>query len=95
MQRMKARLLLKDKETRPDGVTIERVVYELPVVSPGRRHGFKYRLYCGREGKCIVRYDNEVGKGDHVHYGEVERPYEFQSLEILLLDFDRDIRQLT
>ncbi|MGH8524670.1 MAG: toxin-antitoxin system TumE family protein, partial [Gammaproteobacteria bacterium] len=29
----------------------------------------KYRLYCGRGGRCLVRYDNETGKGDHRHYG--------------------------
>lgn len=94
MQSMKARLLLRDRETRPDGVIIERAVYELPTASPDRPQGLKYRLYCGREGRCIVRYDNEAGKGDHVHYGEAERSYHFVSLEKLLRDFDEDINRL-
>jgi len=34
------------------------------------------RLFCGDAGGCcLVRYDNEQGKGDHVHYGDREQPY--------------------
>jgi len=74
---------------------VERVVYQLPSATVERPHGLKYRLYCGRRGHCLVRYDNEAGKGDHVHCGETERPYRFVSLEQLLRDFDRDVRRLT
>jgi Family of unknown function (DUF6516) len=79
---------------RPDGVVVERVVYELPHRSQKRPHGLKYRLYCGKDGRCIVRYDNEGGKGDHVHYGSKEQDYRFVSLEQLLVDFDRDVKRL-
>lgn len=54
-----------------------------------RPHGLKYRLYLGRAGQTLVRYDNETGKGDHRHLGsdETEIPYAFSSLERLLDDF--------
>ncbi len=53
-------------------------------------------MYCGKEGRCILRYDNETGKGDHVHYGEEdERPYQFSSLERLIMDFYADIERLS
>ena len=57
----------------------------------------KYRLYCGKSGKTIVRYDNETGKGDHRHVGpeEVESVYVFVSLVQLLIDFDTDIEKLS
>jgi hypothetical protein len=55
----------------------------------------KYRLYCGRDGKCLVRYDNETGKGDHVHYGATELAYRFERWEKLLEDFLADVERLT
>jgi hypothetical protein len=39
-----------------------------------------------------VRYDNERGKGDHRHIGGKEEPYVFSSIDRLLDDFERDIR---
>lgn len=76
------------------GVTVEMAVWSLPKPSAERPHGLKYRLYCGRGGHCIVRYDNEAGKGDHRHYGEREETYRFVSLEKLLKDFREDCTRL-
>ncbi len=42
----------------------------------------------------MVRYDNEVGKGDHRHYGAHEEPYLFESLEKLVADFRADCVRL-
>ncbi len=75
-------------------VVIEMVVWQLPQPSSDRPHGYKYRLYCGRAGKCLVRYDNETGKGDHIHYGDRERAYRFVSLEKLIADFEEDVMRL-
>lgn len=74
---MKAKLIRSLKKVYPDGTVVEMVLWQLPKPSPDRPHGLKYRFYCGKDGQCIVRYDNESGKGDHVHYGENEQPYEF------------------
>jgi hypothetical protein len=44
-------------------------------------------------GVCVLRYDNEAGKGDHVHRGERERPYRFTDTDRLVADFFADIRK--
>ena len=54
----------------------------------------KYRLFCGRPGEFLVRYDNEAGKGDHRHYGNREEPYRSESVERLLADFRDDCARL-
>lgn len=42
-------------------------------------------------GECVLRYDNETGKGDHRHVGAVESVYAFSSYEQLLTDFWADV----
>lgn len=87
---------MNDKVVLSDGSIIQRIVWQLQEPTSERPHGLKYRLYCGKEGRSIVRYDNEAGKGDHVHYGEKhECSYHFVSLERLILDFYADIERLT
>ena len=84
----KAQLLVSYK-ARQGGLMMEMVLWQLPDVTPDRPHGIKYRLYLGSEGKALVRYDNETGKGDHRHVGpdEAEHPYTFTSVERLLEEF--------
>lgn len=74
---------------------VQRKVWVLPEASAERPHGLKYSLFCGDATHCLVRYDNEAGKGDHRHYGEREEPYVFTTLEALLEDFQADISRLT
>lgn len=94
---MKARLILDTKTILTDGRIIQRKIWKLPQTAKGRAHALKYRLYCGKNSKTIVRYDNETGKGDHRHVGseEVESVYVFVSLVQLLIDFDTDIEKLS
>ncbi|MFV1997798.1 MAG: DUF6516 family protein [Acidiferrobacterales bacterium] len=91
---MKARQLFRYKNYQDD-LMVEMVIWQLPEKSPERPHGFKYRLYCGRGGNCIVRYDNETGKGDHRHFGANEEFYQFESLDKLIADFRKDCARLT
>ena len=91
---MQAQMILSTKEVWPDGTVVQMVVWRLPQSSAERPHGLKYRLYCGRHGRCLVRYDNERGKGDHRHEGETETPYRFKSLLGLIEDFREDVRRL-
>jgi hypothetical protein len=35
----------------------------------GSRHQYKYRLVLVVNDDCVLRYDNEAGKGDHKHVG--------------------------
>lgn len=43
----------------------------------------------------MVGYDNERGKGDHKHIGELETPYKFESAEKLVADFLADVERAT
>lgn len=63
------------------------------------RKGLKYRLYYGQSGRCLIRYDNEWGKGDHRHYGDAEghereEDYVWVSVQQLIADFEADIERL-
>jgi len=90
---MKATLLLRDKKHLANGSVMEMVVWELPRPTADRPHGLKYRLYLGHGGKCLIRYDNKSGKGDHRHAEDREEPYRFVSLDRLLADFMRDVKR--
>ena len=87
----KATLLLRDKVVLADGAIVELVIWSLPRATADRLHGLKYRLDFGRDGKCLVRYDNESGKGDQRHVKGREASYQFVSVEKLRQDFAVDI----
>lgn len=89
----KATLVLHEKTVREDGAIVELVIWQLPRATPDRPHALKYRLYLGRDGECLVRYDNESGKGDHRHVRGKETPYRFVSLAKLRRDFESDMRR--
>lgn len=89
----KATLLLREKVIRTDGGVVEIVIWRLPRATADRPHGLKYRLYFGRNGKDLVRYDNETGKGDHRHIEDREMTYQFISVAKLRQDFEADIRR--
>ena len=93
---MAAKQILRDRKILTKEIVVERAVYLLPEATAERPHRIKYRLHCGgRDGVCLVRYDNETGKGDHRHYGGLEEEYTFVSLERLLQDFAADVERLT
>jgi hypothetical protein len=93
MQYMRATLLAKSKEVRDDASIVEIVIWQLPKPLPPCTHPYKYRLFYGTAREQRVRYDNERGKGDHRHWGDLEQPYGFTSLEQLLNDFEGDMEQ--
>lgn len=71
----------------------ELVAWRVPTPVKGSSHGYKYRFAFIVDGRCVMRYDNEVGKGDHRHYGETEQPYSFIDIDQLLVDFSADIER--
>ena len=91
---MAAKLIFHDKYIYADGAIREMVIWQLPKTNEERPHGLKYRLFYGYPDKCLVRYDNERGKGDHKHHLENEEKYSFTSVEQLILDFNIDIKNL-
>ena len=71
------------------------VLWQLPEKPRNKKHGLKYRLYYGLpDGSCLVRYDNETGKGDHRHFQDKEAPYRFKDVETLVADFLLDIEKM-
>ena len=88
----KAELLLRERLWLTDALRIELVVWLVPQPVRGSTHTFKYRLALVRDGPCVLRYDNEAGKGDDKHVDEKEVHYDFVNLESLLADFRADVR---
>ena len=69
----------------------ELVLWRLPKPLEGSPHGYKYRLAYVVHAKCVLRYDNEVGKGDHRHFDGKESAYAFTTPNQLIADFQHDI----
>jgi len=88
---MKAVELLRTRIAYSETAFAELALWRVPTPVAGSAHEFKYRLAYVVSGICVVRYDNEVGKGDHRHFDGKESPYTFQSAEKLIADFQRDI----
>lgn len=90
---MKAIQLVSTRISYSESAFAELVLWRLPQPVKGSAHGFKYRLAYIVCGECVLRYDNEVGKGDHRHVGPIESPYTFTTPEKLIADFQRDIER--
>lgn len=89
---MKAELIARFKEITDDGGVIEMVVWRVPRPVPPSRHRYKYRAAYAKDGKRIVGFDNERGKGDHMHIAGREQPYAFTTVDQLLDDFIAAVR---
>ncbi|MBV5309493.1 toxin-antitoxin system TumE family protein [Chromatium okenii] len=87
----KAISLLNRCERRDDGSSVHLVIWKLPTALLPCQHHFKYRLAYIVNGICVVRYDNERGKGDHRHVNGQEESYLFSTPEQLIRDFRADI----
>ena len=91
MSNMKAIPLIRRRVVLAPDAFAEIAVWRVSEPVPPSGHPFKYRLAYVVDGICVVRYDNEVGKGDHRHYGAKESEYSFTTPEALLAAFERDI----
>lgn len=88
---MEAELLFRKREGLSETAFVEMVIWRVPDPVRGSGHGFKYRLALVADGVCLLRYDNEAGKGDHKHVGEREVAYHFTDLTTLQADFWKDV----
>lgn len=88
---MKALQLASTRIIYSDHAFAELVLWRLPKPIDGCMHDYKYRLVYVVNGVCVLRYDNEVGKGDHRHFGGTESAYRFKTAEKLVADFQHDI----
>lgn len=71
----------------------EIVVWRVPRSLRGSKHRLKYRLALIVAGECVLRYDNEAGKGDHRHLGDRQREYSFAGYDKLISDFWADVEK--
>lgn len=88
---MKAVLSQKERVKLSDTSFAEITIWQVSQPVPGSVHTFKYRLALVVNEVCVLRYDNETGKGDHKHLGEREVPYTFTTLDQLVDDFWADV----
>ena len=94
MSNMPAELLLDERHVLSESAFVELVVWRVPMPVRGSQHQFRYRLALVVYGECVLRYDNEVGKGDHRHVRDKEQHYRFKSAERLLADFWNDVEEI-
>jgi len=90
---MKAKLVIRQRVVVSDRAFAELVLWSLPRSVPASKHAWKYRLAFVVAGVCVLRYDNEAGKGVHRHIAGVEEPYRFIDVERLVSDFMSDVRR--
>lgn len=92
---MKARELFNRRVSVTEQAFAELVLWEVSEPLSGSKHCYKYRLAFVVAGECMLRYDNEAGKGDHKHVsGKKEAKYRFVSVDKLVADFFEDVRRL-
>ncbi|HSB18170.1 MAG TPA: DUF6516 family protein [Bryobacteraceae bacterium] len=70
---------------------VEVAVWKVPEPVSSSTHAFRYRLAYVVGGHCVLRYDNERGKGDHRHTETTEAPCPFSTPDQLLADFAADV----
>jgi Family of unknown function (DUF6516) len=90
---MKAKQLIKQRVEVHETAFADLVIWQLPQPSVVSKHSFKYRLAYVVNGQCVLRYDNEAGKGDHRHIGLIETMYKFTTPKQLAADFFKDVER--
>ena len=88
---MKAELLFDRRVILGPMRFVELVLWRVPQPVKGSPHGYKYRLAYVVDGVCVVRFDNEAGKGDHKHVGGVESRIAFTDTDQLLEEFGTEV----
>ena len=91
---MKATELIRRRVAYGASAFAELVLWHVPTPVAGSSHSYKYRLAYVLEGTCVLRYDNEAGKGDHRQYRDVESSFDFDGVDELLSAFKSDIERI-
>ncbi|EZA17940.1 hypothetical protein BW76_01100 [Escherichia coli O28ac:NM str. 02-3404] len=69
-------------------------IWEVEPAVLGSQHNYKYSMAYVVDGMCVMRYDNERGKGDHKHIGSQKVSTSFVTIEQLLADFLADVESI-
>ncbi len=88
---MKAVALVRRRVVVAVDAFVEVTIWRVPEPVAPSTHEFKYRLAYVVGDRCVLRYGNERGKGDHRHTGTTEAPYVFSTPDQLMADFEADI----
>lgn len=88
---MKAELLLNERHVLGPTAFVVLKAWKAPAPVRGSEHGLKYSFVFVENGRSVVRYDNEAGKGDHKHLPTGEVSVAFTSPAQLLQDFWADV----
>jgi hypothetical protein len=86
---MAAELLIRERIVLASDAIVEMIAWRVPQPVPGSAHGFKYRFAYVVDDICVLRYDNEAGKGDHRHLRGREEKVSFKSIDALIGEFIR------
>ena len=89
---VKSELVIYKKATDELGNTIEIKIWQVKP-SADKPHGYKYSLVYIVNDTRVIGYDNAEMKGDHKHYGTIEKDYDFKGINRLLEDFYKDIEK--
>jgi len=87
---MKAQRLLDERVLLGEAALAELRVSRVSAPVSDSLHDLKYSLALIVSGVCVLRYDNETGKGDHKHIGAIDRPYRVTTAAALVADFWHD-----
>jgi hypothetical protein len=90
---VKATLIVHERRIDATGGIMEIKIWRVPGPVGASAHDYKYSLFYGRPGLRLVGFDNEAGKGDHMHIAGAEIPYAFTGLDRLLADFFAEMRK--
>lgn len=90
---MKADLIYRFEQDFDDGAMVRMVIWKVPDQVAFSDHSFKYRLVYLEEGKRVIGFDNESGKGDHRHDGDKQSAYIFIDVATLIKDFILAVKQ--
>ncbi len=90
---MTAELLLKERHQVTEHSFAEFLIWRVPKPVTGSTHEYKYSLAYVVKGECVLRYDNEAGKGDHRHIDDNEETYTFTTANNLLVAFWNDVNE--
>jgi hypothetical protein len=87
LSNMQAQLLIDERHVLDARSFVEIVLWLLPRPARDSSHRFKYRLALVVDGICVLRYDNEAGKGDHRHVRDKQERYNFTNSDALVRTF--------
>lgn len=90
---MNATPLYRFEQDFDDGAMVRMLIWQVPGPVPPSEHRYKCRLVYLEAGQRVIGFDNERGKGDHRHDGNIETPYVFVDVSTLIRDFIGAVKQ--